>query len=285
MLCCWRGKGKQKPSQTSSSCPGREQGGGVGGPHAGDTSRTGGPSWGPFSPFLCPVLARKGRTPPCPGRRGLCKAPRGSPEVGGSCSPAPGEGLHGASLAEREGTYGGCTQGTKRANLGQILILNAANASSPSPCQEPTAIDARRRQLQPGQAPSPVLSSPLGNVPKRCRLRHRRRAGSLGTSRPTGLHKQTAERARRSVQGFARCSLSGSHGQGHHHPRPRGTDARDRRPLQSPAPRQHHGIEGRRDPSPGGLPHSCDESVGALLRLGVPWGGGIPPLPPRHLCR
>lgn len=89
---------------------------------------------------------------------------------------------------------------------------------------------------------------------------------------PAGLQKQTAERARPSVRGFARSSLSGSHGHGCRHPRPHSAAAACHHlPLRSPAPGQHHSIEGRRDLSPGGrMPHSCNEFVGALLSLTVP---------------
>lgn len=159
------------------------------------------------------------------------------------------------------------------------------------PHSQPTAIDAhcQRPQPRPGQAASSVpCRSTLGNVPKKCWLRHHHRAGSPWhrTSPPQGCKsKRPSERVR-----LSRTSLSGSHGCGWDHCRsqPRGAAACHRLLLRSPAPTapgQHHGIKGRRDQSPRGLPCSCNEFVGALLSLAVPWERGKPSLAPWHSCR
>lgn len=115
---------------------------------------------------------------------------------------------------------------------------------------------------------------------------------TAGTSRPplTGLQKHTAEQACPSVQGFTCSSLSGSHGHGRdrRRPQPHIAAAHGRLPLRSPTPAaaQCHSIEGRRDPScRGGLPHSCNEFVGALISLTVPWERGKPSLSPWHICQ
>lgn len=166
----------------------------------------------------------------------------------------------------------------------------------------------RPHHLQPRSQPTAICSLPVATAEARASsklsTRHAallwatspKSAGCVTTTEPAApgtehpppqgcKSKQPSERVR-----LSRTLLSGSHGCGWGccRPQPRSAAARDRLPLRSPsptAPGQHHGIKGRREQSPGGLPHSCNEFVGALLSLAVPWERRKPSLAPRHSCR